>query len=64
MARLGAITAASALLAGVLLVQWLPQLPPHWSPALVLLAAGLLAWRCQRWRWLACSARTAPRRRP
>jgi competence protein ComEC len=53
MARVGAITAASALLAGVLLVQWLPQLPPHWSLALLLLAAGLLAWRCPRWRWLA-----------
>ena len=37
MARLGAITAASALLAGVLLVQWLPQLPPYWSLVLVLL---------------------------
>ena len=53
MARVGAITAASALLAGVLLVQWLPRLPPHWSLALLLLAAGLLAWRCPRWRWLA-----------
>jgi competence protein ComEC len=53
MARLGAITAASALLAGVLLVQWLPRLPPLWSLALSLLAAGLLAWRCPRWRWLA-----------
>jgi len=53
MARVGAITAASALLAGVLLVQWLPRLPPHWSLVLSLLAAGLLAWRCPRWRWLA-----------
>jgi competence protein ComEC len=53
MARVGAITAASALLAGVLLVQWMPRLPPHWCLVLSLLAAGLLAWRCPRWRWLA-----------
>jgi len=52
MARLGAITAAAALLAGVLLVQWLPRLPP-WSLALLLLVAAWLAWRCPRWRWLA-----------
>ncbi|MGB5939399.1 MAG: ComEC/Rec2 family competence protein, partial [Rhodanobacter sp.] len=52
MARRGAITAASALLAGVLLVQWLPRLPSHWSLALLLLAAAWLAWRCPRWRWL------------
>jgi len=53
MARQGAITAASALLAGVLLVQWLPQLPPSWCLALSLLLAATLAWRCPRWRWLA-----------
>ncbi len=53
MLRRGAITAASALLAGVLLVQGMAQLPPHWCLALLLLAAALLAWRCPRWRWLA-----------
>lgn len=45
--------AAPALLAGVLLVQWLPQLPPSWCLGLLLLMAAGLAWRCPRWRWLA-----------
>lgn len=54
MARQGAITTALALLAGVLLVQWLPQLPPHWCLALLLSPAVLLGWRCPRWRWLSC----------
>jgi competence protein ComEC len=54
MRRLTAITAALALLAGVLLVQWLPHLPPRWCLGLLLLIAVLLAWRCPRWRWLAC----------
>ncbi|TPG08368.1 DNA internalization-related competence protein ComEC/Rec2 [Rhodanobacter glycinis] len=49
-----AITAASALLAGVLLVQWLAKLPPPWCLGLLLLVVALLAWRCPRWRWLAC----------
>lgn len=53
MGRTTAIIAAPALLAGVLLVQWLPQLPPSWCLALLLLAAAGLAWRCPRWRWLA-----------
>jgi competence protein ComEC len=48
-----AITAALALLGGVLSVQWLSTLPPHWCTVLLLLAAALLAWRCPRWRWLA-----------
>jgi len=54
MDRLTAIVAAWALLAGVLLVQWLPWLPPLWCSALLSLAACLLAWRHARWRWLAC----------
>jgi competence protein ComEC len=54
MARLTAITAALALLAGVLLVQWLPHLPPRWCLALLLLLAAMLAWRRPYWRWLAC----------
>ncbi|QRP62487.1 DNA internalization-related competence protein ComEC/Rec2 [Rhodanobacter sp. FDAARGOS 1247] len=54
MGRLTAITAALALLLGVLLVQWLPRLPPRaWLPCLVPLIV-LLAWRWPRWRWLAC----------
>lgn len=48
-----AITTALALLAGILLVQWLPQLPARWCLILLLLVAMLLAWRCPRWRWLA-----------
>jgi competence protein ComEC len=55
MTRLTAISAALSLLAGVLLVQWLPRLPPGWCVGLLLLAAMLLAWRCPRWRWLACT---------
>jgi competence protein ComEC len=46
------IAAALALLSGVLLVQWLPHLPPPWCLALLLLAAALLAWRRPRWRSL------------
>lgn len=53
MRRLTATTAAVALLAGVLLVQWLPQLPPRWCLGLPLPIIVLLAWRCPRWRWLA-----------
>jgi competence protein ComEC len=54
MGRLTAITAALALLSGVLLVQWLPRLPPRaWLPCL-LPAIVLLAWRWPRCRWLAC----------
>ncbi|MHB1059705.1 MAG: DNA internalization-related competence protein ComEC/Rec2 [Rhodanobacter sp.] len=54
MRRLTAITVAPALLAGVLLVQWMPHLPPYWCLGLLLLTAVLLAWHCPRWRWLAC----------
>lgn len=54
MGRLTAITAALALLLGVLLVQWLPRLPPRaWLPCLLPVIV-LLAWRWPRWRWLAC----------
>jgi competence protein ComEC len=54
MARAAAITTALALLAGVLLVQWLPSLPPRWCLGLLLCGALLLAWRWSRWRWLTC----------
>ena len=53
MARTAAITAAGALLSGVLLVQWMPRLPPYWCLGLVLLLAVTLAWRFPRARWLA-----------
>ena len=49
-----AITAAAALLLGVLLVQWLPALPPHWCALLLALVALALAWRFPRARWFAC----------
>lgn len=54
MRRLTAISTALALLLGVLLVQWLPRLPPRvWLlPCLPVIA--LLAWRWPRRRWLAC----------
>ena len=54
MARLGAITAALALLAGVLLVQAWPQLPTRWVGVPIGLVAAALAWRCPRWRWISC----------
>lgn len=49
-----AIGSALALLLGVLLVQWLPRLPPDWCLGLILLSAAGLYWRCPRWRGLAC----------
>jgi len=55
MARAAAITCALALLSGVLLVQWLPSLPPRWCLGLLLFGALLLAWRLPRWRWSACA---------
>lgn len=57
MARMGAIPAASmglAPLVGVLVVQWLPSLPPRWSALLLLALALLLAWRWPRGRWVGC----------
>ena len=48
-----AIMAAMALLLGMLLVQWLPTLPPRWCLGLLLLGAVLFAWRFPRGRWLA-----------
>ncbi|MGB3747657.1 MAG: DNA internalization-related competence protein ComEC/Rec2 [Rhodanobacter sp.] len=52
MARHGAITAALALLAGVLLVQAWPRLPPAWIGLPLIVLALVWAWRCPRWRWL------------
>jgi competence protein ComEC len=49
-----AVPSAIALLAGVLLVQWLPQLPPRWCLALCVVVAVALAWCLPRHRWLAC----------
>ncbi|GLQ45488.1 DNA internalization-related competence protein ComEC/Rec2 [Dyella lipolytica] len=47
-----ATAAALALLAGVLTVQWLPVLPPHWMMAALVASALVLAWRLPRARWL------------
>ncbi|MGB5852934.1 MAG: DNA internalization-related competence protein ComEC/Rec2 [Rhodanobacter sp.] len=52
MARHGAITATLALLAGVLLVQAWPRLPPAWIGLPLVVLALVWAWRCPRWRWL------------
>ncbi|TAL83944.1 MAG: DNA internalization-related competence protein ComEC/Rec2 [Rhodanobacter sp.] len=49
-----AVVTAVTLLGGVLLVQWLPRLPPTWCLVLLWLAAMLLCWHLPRWRWLAC----------
>ncbi|KAB8180675.1 DNA internalization-related competence protein ComEC/Rec2 [Lysobacter maris] len=43
------IATALALLAGIVLVLWLPRLPPWPLAALALPTAGLLLWR--GWRW-------------
>jgi len=47
----GAVGVATALLAGVALVQWLPALPPRWSMALLAAAALAGAWRWPSGRW-------------
>ncbi len=44
--------AAACLLAGVLVVQWLPRLPPPGLMAGVLALPALCAWHWPRWRWL------------
>jgi competence protein ComEC len=44
--------AAIALLMGVLCVQWLPALPSRIWLVGLFLAALLLGWRAQSWRWL------------
>ena len=48
------VIAALTLLSGVLLVQWLPRLPPYWSLGLLFFVAIVLGWRFPRWRWLSC----------
>lgn len=52
----GAIVAAVLLLLGVLMVQWLPQLPPRWLCVCALLVATSLGLLGGRWRWLAWCA--------
>lgn len=49
----GATSAGLALLLGVLLVQWLPGLPPRWLAGLAVPFAVALAWRWPRARWFA-----------
>lgn len=51
-AGLGAIGGGVALLVGVLVVQWLPVLPPRWSMLVLAMAAVLAGWRWPRVRWL------------
>jgi competence protein ComEC len=48
----GIAVAALALLVGVLAVQWLPALPPHWLIAALIACAPILAWRLPRSRWI------------
>jgi len=47
------MVAAWALLGGVLLVQWLPALPPRWITLALGITALWTGWRSLRWRWLA-----------
>lgn len=47
----GAIAAGLALLAGVLAVQWLPQLPPRWGMGMLAASAMLCGWRWPQVRW-------------
>ncbi|WP_049622572.1 DNA internalization-related competence protein ComEC/Rec2 [Frateuria defendens] len=49
----GAVAAALAFLLGVLLVQWLPRLPPPWCDGLLAGAALAAGWRWPRLRWAA-----------
>ena len=49
-----ATKAAPALLLGVLVVQWLPVLPPRWLSALLLLPVAAAFWRWPRWRLPVC----------
>ena len=54
MATLPAILIALSSLAGVLLVQGLPVLPPYWCAVMLAVVGCLLGWRCPHWRWLTC----------
>ncbi len=49
----GIVPVAATFLAGVVLVQWFPRLPPSWLDAAAGTAALLALWRCPRLRWLA-----------
>ncbi|MBD8899840.1 DNA internalization-related competence protein ComEC/Rec2 [Rhodanobacter sp. DHG33] len=51
---LAATLAAPALLLGVLLVQWLPVLPPRWLSMLTMLPVITAFWRWPRWRLPLC----------
>jgi competence protein ComEC len=51
-----ALATAGALLAGVLLAQRLPALPPAWVACIAIVAILLAAWRWPRWRWWAVLA--------
>lgn len=49
----GIIGVAVAFLVGVVLVQWLTRLPPHWLDALLVIVALAACWCFPRLRWLA-----------
>jgi competence protein ComEC len=49
-----ATLAAPVLLLGVLVVQWLPTVPPSWLSLLLLLLAAAAFWRWPRWRLPLC----------
>lgn len=49
-----ATMAAPALLLGVLVVQWLPALPPRWLSLLLLLPVAAAFWCWPRWRLPLC----------
>ncbi|WP_404612580.1 hypothetical protein [Rhodanobacter hydrolyticus] len=49
-----ATLAAPVLLIGVLLVQWLPALPPRWLSMLLLLPVAVSFWCWPRWRLPSC----------
>ncbi|HET7663107.1 MAG TPA: DNA internalization-related competence protein ComEC/Rec2 [Rhodanobacteraceae bacterium] len=50
---LGVVAIAVVFLVGVVFVQCLPHLPPHWLDGLLVALALSLLWRCPRLRWLA-----------
>jgi competence protein ComEC len=52
----GAIAPAIMLLIGVLMVQWLPALPPRWFCLALAVASLLVGSFAPRWRWLAWCA--------
>jgi competence protein ComEC len=48
----GLMSTALALLVGVVSAQWLPDLPPLWLIAVLVVSASIMAWRFPLLRWL------------